>query len=167
MTTDVQAYFTTLKDLVGDDDPLAILSETPFRIRSLIAGIDLAALRQKPRPGKWSIGEIIAHLSDSELVFGFRLRTIFAANGAPLQAFDPDAWASAFDYHNRDVPADVELFSALRSGNVRMLRRVAAPLMEHTGIHEEWGTETADGMIRLEAGHDRNHLAQIEKILAG
>jgi hypothetical protein len=55
----------------------------------------------------------------------------------------------------------------LRSGNVRMLRRVAAPLMEHTGIHEEWGTETADGMIRLEAGHDRNHLAQIEKILAG
>ena len=166
MTTDMQAYCTTLKDLVGDDDPLAILSETPIRIKSLIAGIDLAALRSKPQPDKWSIGEIIAHLSDSELVFGFRLRMIFTANARPLQAFDPDAWASTFGYHNRHVPADVESFSVLRSSNVRMLRRVAAPLMEHAGIHEEWGTEAAHGMIRLEAGHDRNHLAQIEKIIA-
>ena len=50
-------------------------------------------------------------------------------------------------------------------GNLRMMRQVAAPLIENAGTHEEWGTETARSIVRLEAGHDRNHLAQIERIL--
>jgi tRNA-binding protein len=46
-----------------------------------------------------------------------------------------------------------------------MLRQVAPPFIDNTGAHDEWGTETARTIIRLEAGHDRNHLAQIERIL--
>ncbi len=167
MPTDMQTYCTTLKNLVGNDDPLAILSDTPARIQALIAGVDAAVLRQKPRPDKWSITEIVAHLSDSELVFGFRLRMIFTVHGTGLQAFDPDAWASTFSYHLCDVHTSAELFAALRMGNLRMLRQVAAPLVDNAGTHEEWGTETARSIIRLEAGHDRNHLAQIDRILDG
>jgi tRNA-binding protein len=165
MRTDVQAYCTKLKNLVGDDDPVATLAETPIRLKSLIAGVDVAALRYKPEPDKWSITEIVAHFADSELVFGFRLRMIFTVDGTLLQAFDPDAWAATFAYDRRDVQEAIEVFSVLRAGNVRMLREVAAPRLEHAGTHEEWGTETARGMIRLEAGHDKNHLAQIQTIL--
>ena len=165
MTTDAQTYCTTLKDLVGDDDPLEILSQTPSRIQALITGVDATILRQKPQPDKWSITEIVAHLADSELVFGFRLRMIFTVNGTSLQAFDPDAWASTFAYHLCDVQASAALFAALRMGNLRMLRQVAAPLIDNAGTHEEWGTETARSIVQLEAGHDRNHLAQIERIL--
>ena len=165
MTTDNQAYLAALANLVGDDDPFAILSATPSRIQALIAGADRAVLRQKPRPDKWSIAEIIAHLADSELVFGFRLRTIFTVNGTRLQAFDPDAWASAFAYPAGDAHTSATLFSAMRMGNLRMVRQVDTSLLDNTGTHDEWGTETARAIIRLEAGHDRNHLAQIEGIL--
>lgn len=90
---------------------------------------------------------------------------IFTVNGAHLQAFDPDAWASTFAYASCDVHTSAHLFSALRMGTLRMLRQVATPLIDNAGTHEEWGTETAGNIIRLEAGHDKNHLAQIEKIL--
>ena len=150
---------------VENEDPLAILADTPSRIQALIAGTDGAVLRQKPRPDKWSIAEIVTHLADSELVFGFRLRMILTVNGARLQAFDPDAWASAFAYDLCDVHTSAALFSAMRMGNLRMLRQVATSRLDNTGTHDEWGTETARAIIRREAGHDRNHLAQIESIL--
>lgn len=147
------------------EDPLAILAETPSRVQALIAGAGGAVLRQKPRPDKWSIAEVVAHLADSELVFGFRLRMILTVNGARLQAFDPDAWASAFAYDLCDAHTSAALFSAMRMGNLRMLRQVATSRLDNSATHDEWGTETARTIIRREAAHDRNHLAQIESIL--
>jgi tRNA-binding protein len=165
METNVQAYCTTLKDLVGDNDPMVILSQTPSRIQALITGVAATALSRKPSPDKWSITEIIAHLADAELVFGYRLRMIFTVPGTHLQAFDPDRFASTFDYQSCDAHTSAELFAAARMGTLGMLRRVAPVLMDNAGTHDEWGTETARSLVRLEAGHDTNHFAQIERLL--
>jgi tRNA-binding protein len=165
MKADDRAYVATLRNLIGDEDPLAVLAETPCRIDALIAGVDEAVLRQKPRPDKWSIAEILAHLADSELVFGFRLRMIFTSNGTRLQAFDPDAWASGFRYDLCDALTSARLFATMRMGTLRMLRQTEESRFDHTATHEEWGTETARSIVQLEAGHDRNHLAQITRIL--
>lgn len=167
MTPEVQAYCETLKALVGDDDPVTILSATPSRIKTLICAAAPTALVSRQHPDKWSIAEIVAHLADSELVFAYRLRTILAVNGASLQAFDPDRWAATFDYGTCDVHTSVAIFAVLRMGTVRMLNRLEPALLDHVGTHEEWGPESVRSMVRLEAGHDRNHLAQIERILAG
>src|SRR5688572_29038268 len=166
MDANVQAYCTTLKDLVGDEDPLDILSRTPARIRTLISGVGAAALSRQPSPGKWSVTEIIAHLADAELVFGYRLRMMFTAPGVRLQAFNPDRFASTFDYTSCEAHTSAERFTSSRTGTLGMLRRVAPALMDNAGRHEEWGTETVRGLVRLEAGHDKNHLAQIERLLA-
>jgi methionine--tRNA ligase beta chain len=165
MNEQVATYRRTLEKLVGDEDPALVLSQTPFRIRTLITGVDRTGLLYKPSPTKWSISEIIAHLADSELVFAYRLRTVLTANGASLQAFDPDRWASTFDYVGCDAHASAELFSVLRMGTLRILRRIPAALMDNVGNHEEWGTESARSLVHLEAGHDKNHLAQIETLL--
>ena len=166
MDTNAQAYCTTLKDLVGDADPLDILSRTPSRIRTLISSVSAAALSRQPSPDKWSVAEIIAHLADAELVFGYRLRMMFTAPGVHLQAFDPDRFASAFDYSSCEAHTSADLFASARTGTLGLLRRVGPELMDNAGTHEEWGTETARSLVRLEAGHDRNHLAQIERLLA-
>ncbi len=166
MDTNAHAYCTTLKDLVGDADPLDILSRTPSRIRTLISGVSAAALSRQPSPGKWSVTEIIAHLADAELVFGYRLRMVLTAPGVRLEAFDPDRFASTFDYTSCEAHTSAELFMSARTGTLGMLRRVAPALMDNAGTHEEWGTETARSLVHLEAGHDKSHLAQIERLLA-
>jgi tRNA-binding protein len=134
MSTDNLAYLRTVSNLVGEDDPLAILADTPSRIQALITGAEGTVLRQRPKPDKWSITEIVGHLADSELVFGFRLRMIFTVDGIQLRAFDPDLWASTFAYHFCDVHTSAELFSTLRMGNLRMLRQVATSLADNAEI---------------------------------
>jgi tRNA-binding EMAP/Myf-like protein len=166
MTPDPQPYVSRLLGLVGDDDPLQILRSTPSRLSTLVATADDAARAWKPRPARWSITEIAAHLADAELVAGFRLRMIATANGTTLQPFDPDRWASTFDYASCDAAESARLFAAYRAGTLRMLDRLKPELMDNHGMHQERGAETTRHLIRLFAGHDRNHIQQIEANLA-
>ena len=165
MSSDVEAYHALLNGLVGDDDPLVILERTPASIGAAIAGVDPALLRRQPAPGKWSVGDIVAHLADAELVFGHRLRLMMTSNGTPLQAFDPDRFAATFNYGMSDVQTSLELFASARRGNLRWLRTVPESLYDNTGTHDEWGSVSVRSMVRLEAGHDLNHLSQITRIV--
>jgi hypothetical protein len=124
-------------------------------------------LTRRPGPGKWSIAEILAHLADAELVVGYRLRLILASNGTAIQAFDQDAWAETFSYNRRDPKTSLETFRTLRQNNLRLLTSVPRRLWENYGQHSERGKETVDHVMRMMAGHDLNHLQQLEKIAKG
>ena len=165
MTSNPQPYVARILGLVGDDDPRAILAATPSRVSSLIASADPRLLASKPGPSAWSVNQIVAHLADAELVGGYRLRMIATANGTPIQAFDQDRWAAAFEYDSCDAAESARIFAACRTGTLRMLDRLAPGLMDNHGMHEERGKETIRHLLRLYAGHDRNHLEQIERIL--
>jgi tRNA-binding protein len=163
---DPQPYVSRLLSLVGDEDPMRILSTTPSHVSRLVASREPQILRAKSSPTDWSIDEIAAHLADAELVAGYRFRMIATASGTLLQAFDQDRWASTFDYASCDAAESARLFAAYRSGTLRMLRTLAPDLMTNHGVHEERGRETIRHLIRFYAGHDRNHIRQIERILA-
>ena len=68
----------------------------------------------------------------------------------------------------RDTPAadSVALFAALRQATLRLLRSVDPARHQHAGLHAERGRESIPHLMRLYAGHDLNHLAQIERLLA-
>jgi hypothetical protein len=165
MTFDPQPYITRLLGLVGSDDPMAILTSTPAQLSSLVARADRATRARKPTPTRWSIDEIAAHLADAELVGGYRIRMIAATNGTPIQAFDQDRWAQTFNYASCDAAESAQLFASARAGTLRMLSRLSPDAFDHHGVHQERGIETIRHLLRLYAGHDRNHLAQIEALL--
>jgi hypothetical protein len=50
----------------------------------------------------------------------------------------------------------------LRQNNLRLLKSVPVPLWENYGMHQERGKETVDHIVRMMAGHDLNHVAQVE-----
>jgi DinB family protein len=146
-------------------DPLAVLEATPERLRQIVQNTPAAVLRRQPGPGRWSPAQIIAHLADAEIVVGHRMRMIIATNGVDIQAFDQDKWAANLAYESADPGESVDLFEATRVANLRLLRRVDPRLHENYGMHSERGRETVTHMIRLYAGHDLNHLGQIERIV--
>jgi hypothetical protein len=111
------------------------------------------------------VAQIVAHLADSEIVFAYRLRMILAAPGSPIQAYDQDAWSRVQHAETSDAHLSVALFSAIRESTVRLLRGLNAEELERYGIHAERGKETVRHLLALYAGHDRNHLAQIERLL--
>jgi len=162
-----QQYTQRILSYSEGGDALQLLESAPQKLASLLAGKNKEQISRRSAPEKWSAVEIAAHLSDTEIAVAWRIRQILGTNGIAVQAFDQDAWANTFDYAHRDPSVSIELFRVLRAANVALLKSVPKKLWENHGVHQERGNESIAHMARLMAGHDLNHLRQIEAIVGG
>ena len=165
ITETFQEYTARMLSLSAGTDPFEILESTPAKIGALIGGRRGAALRRSPAAGRWSVAQIVAHLADSEIVFAYRVRMILSSPGVAIQAYDQDAWSRAQHAESSDPHRSLALFTALRESMVPLLRRLSPEELERYGMHAERGRESVRHLLALYAGHDRNHLAQIERLL--
>jgi DinB superfamily len=162
-----QEYTKRILANLQGQDPLNVGAGTAKKLDRLIKGVPASRLRKRPVPGKWSVAEILAHLADSEMVRGWRMRHILAAPGSRIQAFDQDVWASTGHYDKRDARKSIELFRVVREANLALLKSLTPEQWRYHGLHEERGEESIEHIVRMYAGHDINHLKQIEKLVAG
>lgn len=160
------AYVSAILELLGDQDPLAVLRATAGRLAHVVATTTPDVLARPEAPGKWSMGEVLAHLADSDLVWGWRCRLILAQDRPPLTGYDQDAWAKRLGY--RDIaPADsVAMFTVLRRSNLHLIERATPDDLRRVGVHLERGEESLGHQLRLYAGHDLLHLNQLQRIRA-
>jgi DinB family protein len=167
MSETVEHYIERLLGYVEGQQPLDVLAATAGKLERLTAGVPPAELRKRPAPDKWSASEILAHLADAEIVGGFRMRLILGAPGTAIVAYDQDDWARSGHYDKRDPRQSLEQFRVLREVNLTLLASLEPAQWKHYGMHAERGQETIEHIARMYAGHDINHLQQIEKILHG
>lgn len=160
------AYIKALLDLLGSDDPLAVLRLTPAALGRELGAFSPAALNTPEAPGKWSAAMVVAHLADSELVTSFRLRMILAHDRPVITPYDQDRWAGALHYHRVSAEASVQRFTVLREANVVLYANATEEELARVGVHGERGEESIDRMRRLNAGHDLLHLRQLARIRA-
>jgi hypothetical protein len=158
-------YIERILSSVADAEPWDVLASTPARLRRLTSGRTAADLERKPSPDRWSVRQIVAHLADAELVTSWRLRTILTSNGTTLHPYDQNTFATVLKYDDVPVADSLDLFEANRTANLRLLRRVDPALHQNFGMHEERGRESIAHLIRLNAGHDLNHVRQVEGLL--
>lgn len=157
-------YMRRMKSYVGRQNPVKMQAGLPARLARAVRGLRPAQLKRRPRPGKWSIQEIVAHLADTELVYGFRMRMMLAQPGCPIQAYDQDLWAKNLGYRRLPMTKLLERVRLLRQENLRLLKSVPRAWWNRYGIHAERGRESVKRTLLLIAGHDVNHLNQIHAI---
>jgi hypothetical protein len=157
-----QEYISRILGYQEGKKPLKVQQATAKKIKRLIKGIPRKKLMARPRATQWSVAEILAHIADTELVAGFRLRLVLGANGTTIQAFDQDVWAENFNYRKRDPWKSLEMFRILRENNLALLNSISKPMWDNFGMHTERGKETVSRIVEMFAGHDINHLTQIE-----
>ena len=158
------AYVAAVLQLLADRDPLDVLAATPAALLDRLAARSAAEIVRPEAPGKWSVRHVVAHLADSELVWGWRLRLILAQDRPAIGGYDQDRWAARLGYDELDARQALEPFTVLRAGNLRLLRRASAEDLQRVGIHAERGEESVAHLMRLYAGHDLLHLRQIDRI---
>lgn len=161
----VEQYRNRMLANIKGQDPLKVQAATPQKLARLLKGVSKTKLRKRPEPGKWSAHEIVTHMADTEVVYGFRVRLMLGAPGAPLAGFDQDQWVTALHYDKRDTATALDQFAALRKATLDMLKTIAPEQWKHIGLHAERGEESVERSVAMIAGHDINHLAQIERIL--
>jgi DinB family protein len=165
MNETAQQYTQRITGHVEGKQPLAVQAATAKKLERLIKGVPTSKLRKRPGADKWSVSEILAHLGDAEIVIGFRMRLILGAPGTPIAAYDQNSWVTSGHYEKRDPRKSVEQFRVLREANLVLLRSLTPDQWKHWGMHSERGQETIEQVVRMTAGHDINHLQQIERML--
>lgn len=165
MTETPQQYTARIMSNLTGEEPLKVLAATPKKIERLLKAATPVKLKKRPAPGKWSAAEIVAHLADAEIVLGWRVRAILGAPGTPIQAFDQDTWAEAGHYAQRNPRQSLDQLRALREANLALYKSLTPDQWKHYGMHSERGQESIEHIARMMAGHDLNHLHQIENIL--
>ena len=164
--SDTSAYVKRVLSLV-DRDPIAIQEATLQLLDSFVKTSPQSQWLIRPRADAWSAGEILAHLADAEIVTAFRVRKIVSEPGANIAAYAQNAWAISLSYSERRTTESLQLFTVMRQENLRLYRTLAPEQWEAFGFHSERGRESVRDLVRLIAGHDRNHLLQIERALNG
>ena len=157
---------------LGEQDPRAVMAATPGLVHQAVCELspeEIAAPVAPPGAGgkaRWSPCQIVAHLADCELVFAFRLRQTLAPASDQqtpvIQPFDQDAWAT--QYASYDLPAALEMFRTARAWNLKLIGGLRQADFERRMTHPERGTMTFQNVVETIAGHDLNHLAQLQSV---
>ena len=147
---------------LGGEEPMQVLASTPKYINSLVGGLGPEQANRAPAPGKWSVREIVCHLADCEVVFAYRLRQTLAEDRHVIQPFDQEKFAA--NYFGCQLQEAMATFGAVRNWNLALLRSVSPELHSKVVTHPERGTMTFFTIVETMAGHDRNHLGQLDAI---
>jgi uncharacterized damage-inducible protein DinB len=150
---------------LGTNDARAVLASTPGLIHQVVCALTPEQIEEPIAPGKWSPREILAHLADCELAFSFRLRqTLAAPAGEPpfLQPFDQTAWSQ--HYAAYDLPSALQLFRAARAWNLKLIGTLSQGEFDQPAFHPERGELTFRSILETIAGHDLNHLVQLQQL---
>ena len=143
-------------------DPEVILAATPEAVAAALSAMGADRAATTPAPGKWSAAEIVCHLADCDLAFGFRLRQTLAEDNHTIQPFDQEKWAVTY----AEVSADEALaaFTSLRAWNLHLIRAALPAAAARPVTHPERGAMTFQTIVETMAGHDLNHLVQLRRI---
>lgn len=161
---EIRDYIRKIDRYRSGDDPIRVMRAAPAALERAVRGLTPAQLRRRPARGKWSVADILGHLLDTEVVYGYRIRMALAQSGRPIQAYDQAAWAETFR-GRRVSPAKLLVqIRLLRGVNLELVTGVPRTWWSRYGMHSERGRETVRRTLELVAGHDRNHLDQIKAI---
>ncbi|MDX9856315.1 MAG: DinB family protein [candidate division Zixibacteria bacterium] len=162
--SDAQAYMSAVDALVGDRDPLEILDRVYETLSSFFSGVAPARLMTPEREGKWSMRDVVDHMYDVELIYGYRTRMIVTSDAPQFLNMDQDAWVDQHWYRGVSLTELLSALDATRAINVAFLRSLTTDQKQRYGVHSKRGNETVAQLMVRWAGHDLLHYRQLERI---
>jgi len=145
-----------------DEDTIGAPARTPRLVARALQKLTDAELAQRPEPGEWSLREIVAHLADAEVAFGFRIRVTLAEENPAIQTFDEVLWGERLWTVTRSLDVLRRQFTSLRAANLDLLRRLSPADWNRSGRHREMGELSLNQVWGHVLDHDRAHLRQMQ-----
>lgn len=135
----------------------------PTKLREAIAGMTAAELAAAPVPGRWSTRQVICHIADFEPVYADRMKRVIAEHEPTMFGGDPDEFATALAYDQRDLELDLRLIDVVRQHVAGILRTLPPEDFQRTGIHSQEGPLTLETLLRRITRHIVHHIKFIEE----
>jgi DinB superfamily len=161
-TREPEQYVQALLKVLDGRDAITVYAETPVTVERLCDGLEATEWQRSPAPGEWTPLQIVGHLLDVDIVYGFRWRLTITEVRPSYPGYDEKRWA---ELARPDPPTLLRAFGALRTVNVALLRSLNGDDWKRTGVHGEQGQETVQRMADKIAGHDIAHVNQLERAI--
>lgn len=155
-------FYANYIAMVPDGDLLATLAAAWQEWKSLLGGLreDQAGFRYEP--GKWSIKEVIGHVSDTERIFSYRLLRIARGDQTPLAGFEQDDYVQTGSFSARTLNDLLEEFAAVRHSTVTLLRSLPKEAWMRRGSANK-NEVTVTALAFIISGHERHHRSILEQ----
>lgn len=158
--SEYSAYFGKYIALVPDGDVLVHLAAQGKETASLLLGA-LGKADHRYAPGKWSVKQVIGHVTDAERVFIYRALRFARGDRTPLPGFDEQAWAADGET-GRTLEDLVAEFEAVRGATLAFARSLSAEATTRTGPAND-ATVSVRALLYITAGHERHHVALLRE----
>ena len=150
--------------ILGNLNAREVMGATPHNLIHLADRLGAGGFGRSYGPGKWTARMIMCHLADCEIAFGFRIRQALAEDQHVVQPFDQEAWAQPYGNPTFHAQTALQVFADLRGWNLVLLDSLNPEVYSRRLRHPERGEMVLQTLIETIAGHDLNHLRQLETI---
>ena len=154
-------YYRLYIDLVPSDNAIKYLESQVIDLQSFITDIEehenFAYL-----PGKWTIKEVIGHLTDAERVFGYRAMRFARGDNSSLPGFDENAYVQAAHFAKRSITDIGHELSMMRHSNIHLFRSFTEEERNRSGTANNQ-TISVRSIMFATAGHMAHHINVIKQ----
>lgn len=161
-TLEPAAYVETLTRTLGDRDPLEVYAATPGALADLCEPLTDDQWHAPLGGGEWNALQIVGHLFDVDVVYGFRFRLVLTEDNPSYPGYNEKLWSELPRPAPQTLLAGLQ---SLRDANIALLRGIEAAGWERRGTHAEQGPEPFHLMVAKIAGHDLAHLNQLVRTI--
>ena len=150
-------YDSTYIDQAPGDDPAALIESQLDECLSLFAGVSEERSTFRYAPGKWSIRQVLSHITDTERAFAFRALWFARGFTAPLPGFDQEIAAAGADADRIAWAEHVDEFRAVRLSTISLFRNLPPDAWRRSGIASE-KPFTVRALAFIIPGHVAHHV---------
>ncbi len=155
---------TPYAQYVGDQDPIEVLRTSFEEYRALFPRIARTDWARPWAPGKWTIAQLVLHVAQWEMFFGYRVRCGLAVPEFTVQPLNQDPFVDA-ESKATDCPTAAAAFEAMRRMNLALAASLSPDQLRLPIIHPERGRIDVRDLVVTLAGHPVHHLKQLQQAL--
>ena len=162
LSTEAATYYFTYIDRVPGDDPLRVIEAQLDECLALFAGISEEKSAYRYAPEKWSVRQLLSHVTDTERAFAFRALWFARGFPTPLPGYDQDIGAAGAAADSVAWRAHVEEFQRVRLSTISLFRNLPPAAWMRAGIASDHPF-TVRALAYILAGHVSHHMAVLRE----
>ncbi len=161
-TEEYAPHYATYVSKVTEPDVTATLVAQKLATAELLAGLSEAQAAFRYAPGKWTLREVIGHLSDAERIFAYRALRIARGDQTALPGFDENAYVPAADFERRPLKSVAAEFASVRDATLSLLEGLTPQALALMGT-ASGKPVSARALVFIIAGHEKHHVAVLKE----
>ncbi len=154
---DYPAYYQTYINHLHQEDLFEVFNKQRKEMNTFLGNLSTEELKRRYAPGKWTVGQVLQHMTDTERIFQYRALRIARNDKTPLAGYDQDAYVQISDATDRTVDGYSKEYNAVRQAGIYLFESFTGEMFNRKGISNDQALSAAAAAFII-AGHEKHHL---------